>query len=893
MHAVTDNQSRDPMDEPAGARLPNPQVRTLLLTDLCDSTMLVERLGDNAAAELFRAHDRLVLELQQRWRGRLIDRSDGLLLLFERAIDGLGFALDYARGLRELGERAEVARSGVELRARAGLHVGEVLTWRNSDAAVNVGAKPLEVEGLAKPMAGRLMTLARPGQILLSATAEPLAHRAARELGERGENLLWKSHGRWRFKGVPQAQEIHEVGEPGIAPLRAPQQNRAKAWRDIPLWRRPAALAAELLLVAGLVGGGWFLTRPQPAIAFGERDWVVVGDLRNLTGDKLLDESLEQAFRISLEQSRYVNVLSDLKARDTLGRMRRKPDTVLDRAVASEIALRDGARAVILPTVAEIGGRVRVSAEVIDPHTQTTVYAESADGNGAGSTLHSIDKVTAALRGKLGEALQSIEKNSVSLPNVTTSNLDALKAYALGEKHRAAGERTEAIAYYNRAISLDPGFALAILGVARATEALGDLERGQIFYARAAKLRSRLPPREALLLDALSASGAPIEKTLQGWRELLALYPDTSIAQFRLGMDGMFYANRYGKGLPYARAAMGNQSPVQAMAGYLEGMLLLGLDRYAEAIKAFERSRAMGYQGSGVSHALAYEARRDHAGADRIMAARLDAGVPLAELEAEQYRTFVALDRAQWSLAGSSARTGLAGAGQGGSELARAEWRNRVFAVDIISGASEPRVLEQQLRSEIAALHADSARLESIYPRLDSYLLLGAGYLGARLGSLSGIEQVIAAVPEADIAGFPLLQEMRAALVAESLRLRGRPGEALEMLGPLLRNGEVTIPVRSMAIRAARDAGEWNIVLAQSRWLATHRGRAFVEQGVDSLPTPFNIVDTTMAHVDAAEALGAMGRADQARKELGLLEAAWPSASWPPQLRSRIARLDP
>ena len=77
-----------------------PQVRTLLLTDLVDSTQLVERIGDAAAAALFRSHDRIVLDLQQRWRGRLIDRSDGLLLIFERPIDGLGFALDYARSLR-------------------------------------------------------------------------------------------------------------------------------------------------------------------------------------------------------------------------------------------------------------------------------------------------------------------------------------------------------------------------------------------------------------------------------------------------------------------------------------------------------------------------------------------------------------------------------------------------------------------------------------------------------------------------------------------------------------------------------------------------------------------------------------------------------------------------
>ncbi len=89
--------------QPSGA----PQLRTLLLTDIVDSTSLVERLGDGPASELFRAHDRLVLQLQQQWRGRLIDRSDGLLLLFERPIDGLGFALDYTRGLTQLGtERA-------------------------------------------------------------------------------------------------------------------------------------------------------------------------------------------------------------------------------------------------------------------------------------------------------------------------------------------------------------------------------------------------------------------------------------------------------------------------------------------------------------------------------------------------------------------------------------------------------------------------------------------------------------------------------------------------------------------------------------------------------------------------------------------------------------------
>ena len=505
----------------APAERGGPQLRTLLLTDLVDSTALVERLGDTAAAELFRAHDRLVLGLQQHWRGRLIDRSDGMLLLFERPIDGLGFALDYTRGLLELG-----GPHNVELKARAGLHVGEVLTWRNSDDAVRVGAKPVEVEGLAKPMAGRLMTTALPGQILISAVAEPLAHRAARELGERGQHLLWKSHGRWRFKGVPEAQQIFEVGEPGVAPLRTPP-NTNKAWRDIPLWRRPAALATEVALLAVIAVGGWFIARPQPAIAFNERDWVVLADLRNLTDQPLLDDSLEQAFRISLEQSRHVNVLSDLKTRDTLARMQRAPDTELDRAIASEIAIRDGARAVILPTVAEVGGRVRVSAEVIDPHSQTTVYAEYADGKGAVSALASIDEVTGALREKLGEALEAVEQDSAPLPEVTTENLDALRAYALGEKMYAEAEWNKAAQYFKEAVELDPDFALAYMGILRINVSHGQISEARENLAEALERKNRLRPRDQMYLDAWAVEfGVEDGNVLPRWRMLSELYPD-------------------------------------------------------------------------------------------------------------------------------------------------------------------------------------------------------------------------------------------------------------------------------------------------------------------------------------------------------------------------------
>lgn len=851
-----------------------PQVRTLLLTDLCDSTMLVEKLGDAAAAELFREHDRLVLGLQQQWRGRLIDRSDGLLLLFERAIDGLGFALDYARGLRDIGERRKLSRYGVVLQARAGLHVGEVLTWRNSDAAVTFGAKPLEVEGLAKPMAGRLMTMARPGQILLSATAEPLAHRAARELGERGGQLVWKSWGRWRLKGVPQAQEVHEVGEPDIAPLRPPRQDRGKAWRDIPLWRRPGALAAELLLVAGLATGAWFLARPQPAIAFAERDWVVVADLRNLTGDTLLDASLEQAFRISLEQSRYVNVLSDLKARETLAQMRREPDTALDRTLASEVALRDGARAVILPTVAEVGGRVRVSAEVIDPYTQATVYAESADGTGAASTLHSIDKVTAALRSRLGEAMQSIQENAVSLPNVTTGNIDALKSYALGVKRIAAGELEEGIQYMERAVALDPGFSLAYLRAGRASASLGDLPAHAGYLAKAAQTRGRLPPREALLLDADLAQSGPVDAALQRWRELIALYPDEYTGQLRLAQALMFLKNDFDEGLTHAQLSIRLQSPFTAASMYLKGMLLLGLERPADAIGAFKEARAMGYKGAGFTYAYAHASTRDYRSAMETLAGRRQTGSATAELEANLARVLLYLDQGRWAEAVAEAAAGTAKADLAGSPILQAEWRLWYLAVLAIA---EPGKAVEGIHAEVQRLRDEASRLDRDYPGISRYLLLGAGYAGARLDRRGVVEEVLGTVQAQAVEGYPMLEQMRTVLAAESQRLAGHPTVAIELLAPLAEQENASFPVHSALLRAALSANDSGRALAQARWLATHRGRAYTEEGVDFLPQPFNLTDTTLARLDAAELLASSGDPASASRELGIFKAAWKS----------------
>ena len=863
----------------------SPQVRTLLLTDLCDSTLIVERLGDGPAAELFRAHDRLVLELQQRWRGRLIDRSDGLLLLFERPVDGLGFALDYARGLRELGERPELLQKKLSLQARAGLHVGEVLTWHNSEAAVQAGAKPLEVEGLAKPLAGRLMTLARPGQILLSSTAEAIARRASRELGERSDHLLWKSHGRWRFKGVPDGQDIYEVGEPGFAPLRAPKHG-GKAWRDIPLWRRPAALAAEMMLVVGIGTGAWFLTRPTPAIAFNERDWVVVGDVRNLTGQTVLDASLEQAFRISLEQSRYVNVLSELKVRDTLERMKRKPETVVDRAIASEIAIRDGARAVILPTVAEVGGRLRVSAEVVDPHTQTTVYAESADGVGASSALNSIDEVTGELREKLGEAIAAIERDSQPLPQVSTGNLDALRAYALGEAKYSSGDVVAALQYFQRALELDPQFALARVAIGRVQVGQGRLEEGRRNFEAAAAMRGHLTAREQLSLQTLIARFGPVPELLARWQQLTEMYPDMYGARMGYAQDAWMMANRYAEALPHARAATAQQNPQGAASHYLQGMLLLGQEHPADAIEAFKRSRAAGFQGGGFAYSFAYEVQGQRRAADALFASR--GGTSLyRSVEGLEYRLMTGVDRGEWTAVGRVLSDAM--------PLVKADpmnlqplWRMWSANVDVITGNRAT----DALRTQLAWVDENASRLDAVRSTSSADQRLAIAYLAARSGDATLLADAMAKLGDAHkLDAYPMAVQAYQLALAERDRLAGAPMKAADRLRPLARSDDALIAVHASLARALGDTGVHRAAALEWEWVAAHPGRAFVERGHGGLLDPLNVADTTLAHLEAAEQWAKQGDAKRAKTHLATFRKAWQASDLPPLLAKRAQAL--
>jgi class 3 adenylate cyclase len=222
--------------------------RALLVTDLVASTALVEAMGDVAAAALLARIDRKVRDLVVAHRGSEIDKTDGFFVLFEDVTDAVRCAVQMHDAIGQLARDA-----GRPIAARTGIHVGEVVLRPNAAADVERGAKPLEVEGLAKPFAARLMSLAGGGQTLLSRTARD-------RLGEPPDGLRVSAHGAWRFKGVSQPVEVFEVGPGEPIPLMTGEKARPDAPdRPPPATDHWGWFAVAGVVVVALIAVGWLL----------------------------------------------------------------------------------------------------------------------------------------------------------------------------------------------------------------------------------------------------------------------------------------------------------------------------------------------------------------------------------------------------------------------------------------------------------------------------------------------------------------------------------------------------------------------------------------------------------------------------------------------------------
>nr|MBP6597420.1 putative peptide modification system cyclase [Arenimonas sp.] len=754
---------------------------------------------------------------------------------------------------------------------------------------VLAGAKAFEVEGLAKPVAARLMNLALPGQILMSGMAQTLCHRAVGELGDAGARLRWLMHGRYSFKGVPAPMLVHEVGEPGLSPLRAPESG-TKAWRELPLWRRPPVIALEVVLLAALgLGFFWTTLRSPPAIAFAERDWVVVADLQNRTGDAIFDDSLDTALRVGLEQSRHVNLVSDLQIGRALERMKRQGQPV-DRQLAAELALREGAKAVILPTVAQVGGLVRVSLEVIDPASGVTVYSHSADAAEAGQVLPALDQAMAVVRNQLGEAMTSVERSTKPLEQVTTGNLEALKAFSLGLSARFRAEPMQARALFGEAVRLDPKFAMAYLQLAFMSYVDNDAVQTRYNLDLALANRANLSQRELLFLEGAEATLADPARSLEKFRLMATLYPDEGRGPYNYAYFAHNDLLRSEDGLAVLEPFLQTKHDRPSSTHYLAGVIHLALNRFPEALAAFERSDSFGLYGSRREFAEAHAAQRNFSEAERVLAQQPDFGDTTAAIEARQIDMSMALDRGRLDQALATARELEARAqGEGIPDLTR----NGQSTIALWLRSYRPDAgFAEDLRAFVRKGIARLPDADSLERRHTVFQLMAAAWMAAHTGDGRTARAALEATAKDPLmTAYPANLAMQRAVRAELALAAGDAPQAVALLAPGVERGEGLYFERAVLMRARAANEQWAEALALSQWLASNRGRAYAEASSLGIAQPANVLESSLALDAAAYFAGRVGDADVAREAAEQFRQAWAKAS--PEAQALAAKRRP
>jgi tetratricopeptide (TPR) repeat protein len=269
--------------------------------------------------------------------------------------------------------------------------------------------------------------------------------------------------------------------------------------RQLPMMARLDLTTSFILVLAVVVG---LLVRAIGTPALTERDVIVLSDFDNTTGDSVFDGALKQALAVQLGQSPFLNILAENQVRESLRYMGRPPESKISREVAREICFREGVKALIAGSISRLGTHYVLALQVVEAQTDGTLASEQAEVASKEEVLKGLDRAASRLRAKMGESFGSIARFDVPLDRATTPSLEALRAFSLGNAERAAGREYESIAFSQRALELDPQFALA---EARLSTVYGNLEetsRAIEHGRRAYELRDRVSDRERYYITA-------------------------------------------------------------------------------------------------------------------------------------------------------------------------------------------------------------------------------------------------------------------------------------------------------------------------------------------------------------------------------------------------------
>ena len=304
--------------------------------------------------------------------------------------------------------------------------------------------------------------------------------------------------------------------------------------RKVPAWIWSVGVGVLALLAVGFIY--W---RSRQSAKLTEKDTLVLADFSNTTGDSVFDGTLRQGLSAQLEQSPFLNILSDERVAQTLAMMAQPKDARLTRELAREVCERTGSAATLEGTISSLGSQYVIGLKAVNCRTGDSLAEEQVTANGKEQVLKALGDASSHMREKLGESLASVKKFDVPAENVTTSSLEALQAYSLGyDAQNTRSDFAAAIPHFQRATSLDPNFAMAYGRLATSYGGIGEATRAEENIRKAYELRDRVSEREKFYIESHYEGYATgnIENGRRIYESWAQAYPRDEVPPTNLGV---------------------------------------------------------------------------------------------------------------------------------------------------------------------------------------------------------------------------------------------------------------------------------------------------------------------------------------------------------------------